>query len=264
MLERGIIMKYNLKQILIVGGLSVVLVLWAIIGSTTQQPMRLVCDIWPPYQVESNGVVTGYSAELVQAVYEKMGVPIEKITAYPWKRALSIMEHGRADALFSANYTDERRLFARYPEEVLAESPWIIWSRGKKAIQSLDDLKGKRIGVVIGYSYTRQFWDFIETYCIVEKVTSDEINFKKLNFGRLDATVAEYGNGLHLIKEFGLHSIKAQPAAEIKRDGLYIMFNRDNISDSFVQDFSKELKRFKTTAEHTKLREKYFGKESDS
>lgn len=257
-------MKYNLKQILIVGCLSVALVLWAIIGSTTQQPMRLICDIWPPYQINSDDAVTGFSAQLVQNIYAKMDIPTEPIRAYPWKRALSILEHDNADALFSANHTRERETFARYPDEALVDSPWVIWSRGNSVINSLEDLKGKRIGVVIGYSYTDDFWKFIETYCEVDKVTSDEVNFKKLEIGRIDATVAEYGNGHYLINKFELKSIKPQPRTEIKRDGLYIIFNRKNVSESFVSDFSKTLKEYKTTKEYKALRKEYFGDESDS
>lgn len=251
----------KMNKILSVGAVAFVLVLCSVVFSNARKPVRLVCDIWPPYQYEESNRVTGFSTEIVEGVYDSMGLTAESIKAYPWKRALSILESGHADALFSVNYTPDRMTFALYPKEVLFEAPWVIWSRGAGGFDSLEDLKGKRVGVVLGYSYTKEFWDFIETHCSVEKVSSDEINFKKLEFGRLDALIAEYGNGRHIVKKYGLHSVKPRLNIEIKRDGLYIMFNRDVVSESFVTEFSEKLAAYKMTAAYQELRRKYFGLE---
>ncbi|QJB55060.1 transporter substrate-binding domain-containing protein [Pseudodesulfovibrio sp. zrk46] len=225
----------------------------------TDRPMRIVCDIWPPYQIKTETVVSGYSTEVVEEVYKRMGAPIDTLTAFPWKRALNLVETGHADALFSANHTKDREAFAYYPDEVLFESPWVIWTRPGVKFNSLEDLKDKRVGVVLGYSYTNEFWDFIQTYCTVEAVTTDLINFKKLSLNRLDAIAAEYGNGMHILQQLGIKNIVPRNDVVIKKDGLYIMFNREAVSKSFVQRFSEELKKFKTTPEHEALREKYFG-----
>jgi polar amino acid transport system substrate-binding protein len=230
--------------------------------SFTQRPARLVCDIWPPYQTLEEESVSGYSTELIRAIYQRMGIPIESIKAYPWKRALQILETNHAEALFSANHTTDRDVFARYPDEILFESPWLIWSKNPNGIKSLDDLVSKRIGVVQGYSYTPEFWDFIQTYCEIEAVTNDVINFKKLAIGRLDAVVAEHGNGLYLLKTLQLKGIVPSEDIVIKKDGLHIIFNRANVSESFVRDFSNELRAFKQTQEYKALRFKYFDTEA--
>lgn len=258
-------MVISRSRLLIAGfGLSCALLVLMLIPAISQhQPYKLVCDIWPPYQMDTADGVTGFSTELVQAVFSRMDVTTEPVQGYPWKRAMSILEHGRADGLFSANLTEDRKLFALYPDEPLFESPWILWTPDSSKISTLDDLKGKTVGVVAGYSYTPEFWAFIETFCTVETVSSDEINLKKLAYRRLDATVTEYGNGYHLARTFKLDSIKPHPDIVIKTDGLYIMFNKTNVSESFVGRFSDELRRFKTTAAYRALRHKYFGKEPE-
>lgn len=170
-------------------------------GSTGTRSIKLVCDLWPPYQMmEQNGELTGFSIEVARSIFDNMNISIETIEAYPWKRALGLLEFGNADALLSANYENARTAFAYYPEEALIESTWLVWTRDAETIQLLECLKGKRVGVVLGYSYTRSFWDYIEKHCTIEKVFTNELNFKKLNEGRLDACVAEYGNGHYISK----------------------------------------------------------------
>ncbi|XXJ19037.1 substrate-binding periplasmic protein [Desulfovibrio caledoniensis] len=224
------------------------------------RPTRLVCDIWPPYQMETENGYTGLSVDVVRAVYTRMGMDNIEIMALPWKRALDMVRFGDADGLFSANLTPERALSFAYPKEPLFESPWVIWTRKGTTIRSLNDLKGKKIGVVLGYSYTPEFWDFIQTYCSVEEVYSDKINFRKLALGRLDATVADIGNGLTLAAsvEGGIHP---NFDYEIKRDGLYLMFNKERTSERFVKKFSDTLKAFKQTEEYRSILKKYLGPE---
>ncbi|MEF2230230.1 MAG: transporter substrate-binding domain-containing protein [Pseudodesulfovibrio sp.] len=239
--------------------LACVIAASATVVFTTEQPVRLVCDIWPPYQMRDQDGITGFSTEMVTAVFKRMGTPVQSLEAFPWKRALEILESGHAEALFSANYTRDRDIFAHYPSENLFDSPWIIWTRTETAVRTLDDLKGKSVGVVIGYSYTRDFWEFIQTHCKVEQVTTDEINLQKLANHRLDAVAAEYGNALHIIRNLGLKGITPRRDVVIKSDGLYIIFNRTGVGDAFVHRFAEELKIFKTTPQHQALRAKYFG-----
>lgn len=238
--------------------LAFMTVLFLFTNAKAQQPFKLVCDIWPPYQSETENGLSGFSVEMVNAIYNQMGVPAPKIRSFPWRRAMEMIKHGDADGLFSANFTSDRHTFAYYPSEILFESFWVIWTREGEKIHSLEDLKGKTIGVVSGYSYTPQFWDFIKTNCIVENVNSDKANFKKLNAGRIDATVAEHSNGIHLAALLECKEIIPNQAVTIKRDGLYIIFSRKNTTEEFVNNFSEALVKFKKTEAHSKLRKKYF------
>jgi len=238
--------------------LAALLLTWASLAPAAE-PVRLVCDEWPPYQLQTKDGVTGFAVETVSAVFKAMDVPIESINAYPWKRALTDLEQGQADALFSANYTAERETFARYPEEPIVMSPWVIWTRKGDKPASLETLKGRKVGVVLGYSYTKEFWNFITANCTVETVTADKINFLKLENGRLDATVAEYGNGMHLMQTMGLKDIVPASDIVIKADGLYIIFRKERFPESFTKQFSDELRRFKQTGEYKALQAQYFG-----
>jgi len=251
-------MRAQKKQPVVFFCLAIMIALLLATSAEAQKPIKLVCDIWPPYQIKTETGVSGFSVEVVQAVYKQMGVPTGTIRAYPWKRAMAMLKHGDAQALFSANFTLDRQTFAYYPSEVLIESPWVIWTKNSNTVNSLNDLKGKTIGVVSGYSYTPKFWNFIKSHCTVANVNSDRANFKKLSAGRIDATVAEYGNGLHLVAELKDNTLTPNQAVTIKLDGLYLIFNRKNTTEKFVKDFSNALIKFKKTDAHAKLWGKYF------
>ncbi|MFV0346977.1 MAG: substrate-binding periplasmic protein [Halodesulfovibrio sp.] len=226
--------------------------------AAAKEKLTVVCDIWPPYQIEKKDLpVGGFATDVVEHVLGSMQAKHEPVQSYPWKRAMELFQHGKADALFSANYTKEREMYAYYPSVPLVESPWVIWTQNMP-ISSLEDLKGKRIGVVTGYSYTQEFWEFILVYCTVEEVYSDELNFRKLQIGRLDALVAELGNGLYIRQKVKAYNTLPNENVTIKSDGLYIMFNRTTVDKGFVDRFSEELARFRQSKQYRDMRAEYF------
>ncbi len=224
------------------------------------QEMDIICDEWPPYQKVENDNISGFSTELVKTVLERMSIKISSLKVYPWKRAITMMEKGQTDALFSANYAKERENFAWYPEEPLIQSPWVLWVREEDGLKfdSFDDLRGKRIGVVRGYSYTSEFLDFIEKYAEIEEVTDDETNFRKLNRSRIDYVAAELGNGYHLVNELKLNKIIPLRNKPIKSDGLYLIFSKNRVSKETVERFSGELKKFRQEEAYQILNRRYF------
>lgn len=222
--------------------------------------LYVICDEWPPYQLIEDNHVSGFSTKIVEIVFERIGVKLEHIEVYPWKRAIHMIEHGEADALFSANFTKNRSEFAHYPEETLVNSPWVMWVKkdSKLDFKSFDDLYGKRVGVVMGYSYTTEFWKYLKRLKNYEEVHNDEINLKKLNAGRIDFVPAELGNSLYIANRSKLNKIIPLITRPIKTDGLYIIFNKSNVKKSLVDQFSNELKKLKQEPIYKKLYEKHF------
>ena len=222
-------------------------------------PLRVVCDEWPPYQIKKNNNVSGFSTKVVETIFERMKTTIEKIQVYPWKRAILMLEKGKADALFSANFKIARTGYAFYPEEAIINSPWVLWVREGEGFKfrSFDDLSGNKIGMVRGYSYTSDLWNFVKKHTIYDEVYSDELNFKKLKAGRVDFIPAELRNGLHIVKSLRFNKIIPIVENPIKNDGLYIIFNKNSVKKTFVDRFSDELKKLKQESLYKKLYYEY-------
>lgn len=226
----------------------------------SSQSLTLVCDNYPPYQTVKNDTVDGYSTRIVRIILKEMEAEIKRLDVLPWKRALNAMETSKADALFSANYTEERAAYAYYPSEPLVQSPWVIWVREEDGIQydSFSDLDDGIVGVVRGYSYTPEFWKYLKKGHNYEEVTDDDTNFRKLHGGRIKYIIAELGNGLQIISELKLKGIIPLTAQPVKTDGLYITFNKKTVQKSFVDDFSRRLTAFRGTDTYQKIYQSYF------
>lgn len=229
-----------------------------------EHKIHVICDVWPPYQFSEHGRLGGFSTKVVKEVLTRMGVEIHSLESYPWKRALSMIEKNKVDALFSANYTQERKKFAYYPDEEIVQSPWVVWSREEDGFEynSLNDLMGKSIGVVRGYSYTPQFLEFIKSHNNFDEAVDDTTNFKKLNFNRVDVVIAELGNGYSVLKTENIQRVVPHKSNPIKVDGLYMIFNKYRISQAFVDRFSNELKKFKQESVYKIWYDEYFSMES--
>lgn len=241
----------------------ILIVCWAVSVSNLNAEIKnidIICDDWPPYQMVEDHQLSGFSTRIVKIVFERMKVTINSIKVYPWKRAIKMVETGKTDALFSANYTKNRTEFAFYPDEKIVDSPWVMWVREEDGFkfESFDDLLGKKIGIVRGYSYTPEFWEFLKKHNNYYEITNDEQNFKKLNVGRVDFVPAELGNGLYLVKKLDLSGIIPLRKNPLKSDGLYIIFNKTNVSKSFVDTFSNELKQLKQEPLYIYLYNEYF------
>lgn len=222
--------------------------------------LSAICDEWPPYQYIEDDEVKGYSVELANIIFARLGYRLSNVQAVPWKRAMQMIKRARVDILFSGNYTDERTKFVFYPKEPLVLAPWLVWVKKGSGIRfnSFEDLKGKRIGVVGGYSYTKEFWDFAKKNDLDNERYDEESNFRKLFYNRLECTIAELGNGAYVLNKLGYTNIIPLRHRPIKVDGLYVLFSKARTSQELADRFSQELLKFKGEAEFMELFKKYF------
>ena len=100
--------------------------------------------------------VTGAKRKLFDALERELGVVFE-LRMYPWPRAERYALEG-AGLIYGLPKTAERLRALRYSETASHRNLWLVTrSDATFPFNTLDDLRGKTLGVVRGYSYGEEF-----------------------------------------------------------------------------------------------------------
>ena len=230
-------------------------------SSVAQTSLNIATEEWPPYVYNQDGTVTGYSIEILNEVFAEMGVAI-LYDQYPWKRAIKLVFEGIADALFHASPNEERRQYCYYPEEYLVQSRYVFFIReedaGRLKFDSFDDLLGHTVGITQGYSYTSELLEFLQANKLVIGTVTDESNLRMLAKKRIDYFPTDELNGLYLVKKLGLQNQLTYLKTPIFEKPYFLIFNKQNVSQEFVNRFSATLSRFKQSDKFRQIEAKYF------
>lgn len=140
-----------------------------------------------PFQFTHQGAVVGPAAELVRETLRRAALPHE-LRLYPWPRAYAMAELDPNVLIFTMARTKEREQKFKWVGEVYpAHFRFIkLKSRTDIAIKTLDDARKYTIGV-INKDITQQF--LVGRGFSLDKLdvtTNNELNFKKLEAGRVD------------------------------------------------------------------------------
>jgi polar amino acid transport system substrate-binding protein len=218
--------------------------------------LLVVTDEWAPYVIEENEVISGFDYEVMIAVFSRMGYTVD-FRLYPWKRCIYMVETQRADAVLDASINETRKKTLFFPEENISKSSSVLFHlRGRKySFEKLQDLKGLKIGTILGYEYNREF--LAAEYFVREPVENIEQNFKKLVLGRIDLFISNKSVGLFNAKNFGyLEDIAYLPKTVSGGDN-FVAFSRKPGHAELAQEFSRVLQAYKKTGEYRAILQKY-------
>jgi polar amino acid transport system substrate-binding protein len=111
---------------------------------------------WPPY-VETTAPNDGVAIELVRTALDRIDYDIELVDE-PWSRTLEGATIGVYDALAAAWYSDQRGANFLFSKPYLTNQIKFVKRRGDPfQFRTMDDLKGRVIGIVKDYAYDDQF-----------------------------------------------------------------------------------------------------------
>lgn len=224
-----------------------------------QETVRIASGEYAPW-TSKNIKGAGFINHVISEAFARVGYRVE-FEYYPWKRAFNSAKTGeKFHATSYWYYSDERAQFFHYSDPLgheetvffhLADNPPGDW-------QALSDLKGKRIGVTRGYTYTKEIWDAHESKALSIKVAdTDEINFRKLLKGRIDLFLMETVVGKKLLRD----KFSADEATRVTFDpnplfeGLtYLLFNKNRAdAEAVMAAFNRGLAEIRADGTYQKM-----------
>jgi polar amino acid transport system substrate-binding protein len=206
------------------------------------KPVLLSTSEWPPYTGQALPGL-GASSDIVRQAFRRAGYAVD-IRFYPFKRAVAVAADDPSFAGYMTEYDDpevqKRFVYSAaigssplgFAENTASPVPWT----------TLDDLVGRRIGVVNGYVNTLGFDAMMRAGRLqTEGVDLDETNLRKLGARHLDLAVID-ANVLDFLLTTSLRGQPVRMNPHMLEDKkLYIAFRRDPRIDPIRQDFDKAM-----------------------
>jgi polar amino acid transport system substrate-binding protein len=166
--------------------------------------IHIVTEELPPYNMTRNGVLTGMSTEVVQAVLKEVNVQAP-IQSMPWARAYDLALHTPNVLIYSITRTADREQLFKWVGTIAA-SRWYLYSSANHPITllSLDDARDWQTATVnedVGEQYL-----MARRFRIGQQLQSSnryEFNYQKLLTGHVDLWISDELNAYYLARQVG-------------------------------------------------------------
>lgn len=149
---------------------------------------------WPPFTPDYIGFANeGLSFDLMTEILGRIDQTFT-LELLPQKRVLSRLRTGTADAVTVVSKNKERERYINFSVPIF-QKLGLVWFNHSRTPnfewQSYEDLKGLKIGIVLGHNYGDDFIAAVKKYDLtLEPVTREEQNFAKLKAGRVDVVLS--------------------------------------------------------------------------
>ncbi len=233
----------------------------SVLGETTEITVVRGNGSYPPNEIMENGKLSGVHVDLVEAAARTLNVTVH-FRSYPWKRALSMVRQGTADAVTYAARTPEREAYAVFLNgNILSRTTFAFFVLSQKAheiryLGNLEDLRDFRIGTVLGYTYPDAFnrADFLQKDM---GALSDEVLLKKLLHNRFDMAIGDQA-----IMRYLLHRMKCPEKVTFLKPNFtpipsYIAFSRAAGREKLAERFARALTALRKAGDVEKIRTRY-------
>jgi len=157
-------------------------------GQDRKQPLRFLGNrAIPPFVSLQDGKPVGIAVDLAYALAEKAGLSV-KVEAMDWPTAQSEVLDGKADALLQINPNPQREEVYDFSDPLLESRFQIFRKAARTDIQSLQSLRGMKVGVESGGFPAQQLEG--DAFQLVP-VPSWKAAFILLNAGQVDAVIVD-------------------------------------------------------------------------
>ncbi|MCP4106570.1 MAG: amino acid ABC transporter substrate-binding protein [Desulfobacteraceae bacterium] len=214
-----------------------------------EETIKLASGEWAPYQSEKLKYF-GVASRIVTEAFKISGIQV-KYGYFPWNRSLNLAKKGKWDGTFLWFDTPERRKYF-YISEPVVDIQYVFFHLKKFSFnwENVNDLKGINIGGTVGYNYEKKFQDAEKSKLItVNRIDSDEQNFKKLLAGRIQIFPNDLDAGLELIHKHFKPEDQKKITYHVKPTRAaphhLLLSKKKKKNDKMIEFFNKGLKDLK-------------------
>ena len=208
---------------------------------------------------DENGDIVGFDIDLAREVAARMGVNLEP-KHIAWETSSLSLTNGDVDVLWNGvNINEERKAYMNFSKPYLNNMLVIVKYVDNNAINSIDDLAGKVVGVQSGGNYEQIANNkFVSKIKELNQYGSNIDAFVDLQSHRLDAVIMDDVFAQYYIAE------KKAPfvivASTPLTDGVYAVgFRKSDVE--LLNEVNRILDEMKADGKAAEISQKWFGKD---
>ena len=162
-------------------------------------PFKVGAELdWPPYDFVKDGVVSGYSNDLLRLAAAKVGLPLEFVHGYSWAELVRQFDAGKLDILPAIYSTPERQTKYAFTPGYIGNPTVLVLRKGDSA-RGLADLAGRDVAVIEAYS-TTTLMAARYPKIIQHKVNNAIEGLKAVSFGQVDGFIDSFAVINHALR----------------------------------------------------------------
>lgn len=199
-----------------------------------------LCAAYPPFESrnEKSGEFEGFDIDLAKALGKELGVEVE-IKDAEWQALLGGLNKGDFDVLITCMSKKEAAVENVNMSDVYYElNDVIVVKEGDTSIKSVEDLKGKVVGVQLG-SASEQIADKMEGLKEIKRYNYNPEAFIDLQNGRADAVLVGYAYAVNHMKENAGFSIVENAPLETSEIVMVMRHGEDELTGKMNEALAK-------------------------
>lgn len=212
--------------------------------------------------MDENGELTGYDVEVVQEIDKRIDDYEFDFLPAQWDSLFLGLESGKydmiADQIVKSAEREEKYAFSK--NSYFSAVSQLIVKDDNNTIKTMEDLKGKKVGVSVGTTFAKIFEDYnskndntIDIQYYEGNITSV---FQDIEMGRVDATINDKIIALDTIDKLGLKiKIVGEP---IEVAPSYFVFTKDSRNKELIDKIDKALDDMKADGSLAEISTKWF------
>lgn len=229
-----------------------------IVSISNASEIKLLTEDWAPYQMKSDGVISGISINIVEELQKRVSNN-SKIKFYPWNRGYNMTLKKSGYALFSTTRTPEReKLFKWVGPLVSLKLVFFKLASNNIEYKTLEDAKKAKAIAVTKNDATEQYLTKLGFKNLQIKTGgASQIDIKKLIKGKADLWPGGLYAGHYRIKQLGMEGkIVETKVPAYAEEPLSIAFSKST-PDEVILKWQKALDDMKADGTYDKILKKY-------
>jgi len=240
--------------------LLIALLLMNTSAAQSEKMLVAVSEDYFPYMYGVANNANGLYVQQIEALFSRLGIEVEFQTL-PWKRVLQKGDNG--EAAVGGIYKNTRRLkIYDYSQPIFEEKLAIYVRKGSEfPFKSLADLKGKKVGLIYGWSYGDAI-DLArhEKLFSVEESNNYSVSFKKLIRGRIDCIIVDQLVASLVIADKQLGDKVEKLAVPVSINNIYLVFPKSYHQKKLMDRLNQVLSNMQKEGSYKQLIEGFFTK----